>query len=243
MSPPPTTRRSPYQGLIHGADQLDELGYDLTQKIMDDLSQVPGLKIAPFTMEYDRDHVDPQAVGRDLNVRAILLGRIGKRDNTLIISTELIDTLDSRVVWAMSTATKYSDSLLVPDEIVAGISEKIGVKLGPDDKKKREAEMLYIKGRNSWNKRTADGINKALSNFNQTLKVYPNYPKAYAGLADCHSALATYGVNSPKEAFPKAHDEALRALDSDLDPSPTFQFRWKRLRPFPCACGKDLTIT
>jgi hypothetical protein len=44
---------------------------------------------------------------------------------------------------------------------------KIGPTLNADEKKKRDAQTLYIKGRNSWNKRTADGINDATRIFNE----------------------------------------------------------------------------
>jgi len=110
---------------------------------------------------------------------------------------------------------KFSDFTLVPDEIVAAVSDTVGIKLGTEDKKKRDAETLYIKGRNAWNKRTADSISEAMGNFNQALELYPNYALAYAGLADCYNMLATYGAKPPREAFPKAHDAAIKALAID----------------------------
>jgi len=74
---------------------------------------------------------------------------------------------------------------------------------------------LYVKGRNAWNKRTTDGINEAMRNFDQALELYPNYALAYAGLADCYNMLGTYGAKPPREAFPKAHDAAIKALAID----------------------------
>jgi len=143
------------------------------------------------------------------------VGRVSKRDNALTVSAELIDTRDKRQLWGMNRVVKFSDFLLVPNEIVAGVSNKIGPSMSAEGRKKRDAETLYIKGRNAWNKRTADGINEAMVNFNQALEIYPNYAQAYAGLADCYNMLATYGAKSPKEAFPKAHDAAIKALAID----------------------------
>jgi len=54
-----------------------------------------------------------------------------------------------------------------------------------------------------------------MGNFTQALEIYPNYALAYAGLADCHNMLGTYGAKPPKETFPKAHDAAIKALAID----------------------------
>jgi tetratricopeptide (TPR) repeat protein len=151
-------------------------------------------------------------VGRELDVRAILVGRVSKRDNNFTISAELIDTRDKRQIWGVQRPVRFSDFLLVSDEIVAAVSETIGLKLTGEEKKKRDAESLYVKGRNAWNKRTTDGINEALGNFNQALELYPNYAQAYAGRADCYNMLATYGAKPPKEAFPMARAAAYKAL-------------------------------
>jgi serine/threonine-protein kinase len=196
---------------------LEQLGDEMTERIINDFSQSTGLRVMSFSsvQPYKGRQIDPQAVGRELDVRAILVGRIFKRDNSIIISAELIDTRDKRQIWGMQRSVKFADLLLVPEEVVASVSDKMGLKLGAEEKKKKDAETLYVKGRNAWNKRTADGINEAIGNFNQALELYPNYAQAYAGLADCYNMLATYGAKSPKEAFPKAHDAAIKALAID----------------------------
>lgn len=196
---------------------MDQLGDDITEHIISNLAKLPGLRVMSFNavQQYKAQHVDPQALGRELNVRAILLGRVFKRDNSIIVSAELIDTRDRRQMWGVQRPVKFSDFSLVPDEFVAAVSDAVGIKLGTEEKKKRDAETLYIKGRNAWNKRTADSISEAMGNFNQALELYPNYALAYAGLADCYNMLATYGAKPPRDAFPKAHDAAIKALAID----------------------------
>lgn len=193
------------------------LADDIAQNIINELTELPGLRVMSFNsvQQYRGSQINPQSVGRDLDVRAVLLGRITKRDNSIMLNAELIDTRDRRQIWGIQRAVKFSDFLLVPDEIVAAVSDKIGLKLSAEEKKKKDAEMLYVKGRNAWNKRTTDGINEAMRNFDQALELYPNFALAYAGLADCHNMLGTYGAKPPKEAFPKAHDAAIKALAID----------------------------
>lgn len=193
------------------------LADDIAQHLINELTELPGLRVMSFNsvQQYKGSQINPQSVGRDLDVQAVLLGRITKRDNSIMLNAELIDTRDRRQIWGIQRAVKFSDFLLVPDEIVAAVSDKIGLKLSAEEKKKKDAEMLYVKGRNAWNKRTTDGINEAMRNFDQALELYPNYALAYAGLADCHNMLGTYGAKPPKEAFPKAHDAAIKALAID----------------------------
>ena len=199
------------------APGLDQLGDEMGERIIHNLSQVPGIRVVPFksTQQYKGQNVDPQAIGRDLDVRAILVGRIFQRDNSIILSAELIATRDKRQLWGLENPVKFSDLLLMPNEIVAGVSDAIGIQLNVEEEKKKGAETFYIKGRNSWNRRTTDGLNDAMANFNQALQLDPNYALAYGGLADCYNMLVSYGAKPPKEAFPKAHDAAIKALAID----------------------------
>jgi serine/threonine protein kinase/Tfp pilus assembly protein PilF len=203
--------------MVNSDPAMEQLSDDIAQRVINDLSQMSGLRIMPFNVvqQYKGKQVDPAAVGRELDVRAVLLGRIFKRDNSYVVSVELIDTRDRRQLWGVQRPVKLSDYTLVPEEIVTSISNAVGVKVSAEEKKKRDAEMLYVKGRSAWNKRTTDGINEAMRNFEQALELYPNYALAYAGLADCYNMLGTYGAKAPKEVFPKAHDAAIKSLAID----------------------------
>src|SRR6185503_9170386 len=86
-------------------------------------------------------------------------------------------------------------------------------KLSAEETKNRAAAAtLYLNGRNAWDRRTTDSFNEAIAQFEQALQLDPNYALAHVGLADCYNMLATYGGKPPKEAFPKARDEAIKAL-------------------------------
>ena len=203
--------------MVNSDPAMEQLSDDIAQHVINDLSQMSSLRIMSFNavQQYRGKQVDPQAVGRDLDVRAVLVGRIFKRDNSYIVSVELIDTRDRRQLWGVQRPVKLSDYTLVPEEIVTSVANTVGVKVSAEEKKKRDAESLYVKGRSAWNKRTTDGINEAIGNFEQALELYPNYALAYAGLADCYNMLGTYGAKAPQEAFPKAHDAAIKSLTID----------------------------
>jgi DNA-binding winged helix-turn-helix (wHTH) protein/tetratricopeptide (TPR) repeat protein len=78
-----------------------------------------------------------------------------------------------------------------------------------------EAEQFYLKGRFYWEKRTPDGLNKAVDYFTQAIVHDSNYAPAYVGLADCYNLLREYTVMPASEAYPRALAAAKRAVELD----------------------------
>lgn len=202
---------------IAGADPaVEQMGDKIAQRTINNLSRA-GLRVISFNavQHYKGKQVDPQAIGTELNVRAVLLGRIVKSGNSSVLSLELIDTRDRRLLLSMDQPVQSSDYMLVPDQILASVANTVGLKVSAEEKRKMDAESSYTKGRIAWNRRTPDSLNEALRHFEEALKINPQYAQAYSGLADCYNMLVTYGVRSPAEAFPKAHEAASKALELD----------------------------
>ena len=78
-----------------------------------------------------------------------------------------------------------------------------------------EAQDFYLKGRYEWNKRTPEGLNKAVDYFTQAIVRDPNYAQAYVGLADCYNLLREYSAMPPEEAYPRALAAARKAVELD----------------------------
>src|SRR6185436_56282 len=78
-----------------------------------------------------------------------------------------------------------------------------------------EAYTLYLKGRFHWNKRTGEGLKKAIDYLESAIAKDASYALAYAGLADCYNLLSLYSVMPPKKAMPKAKQAASKALQID----------------------------
>jgi TolB-like protein/Tfp pilus assembly protein PilF len=193
----------------------EHLGDEIAENIINSLSQLPNLKVASLhsVLQYRGQLVDLQAVAREQNVSAILVGQISRRGDGIVISAELINTRDKSHLWGMQRPAKFADLLLVPEEITNAISNTIGLKLSGEEKKRREAESLYAKGRYAQGRRTADDLKEAIRYFEEATQADSNYALAYAGQADCYNLLATYGALAPKDAFPKAQDAAEKALE------------------------------
>jgi serine/threonine-protein kinase len=193
------------------------LGDAITDSIINSLSQLPNLDVKPrvAVQRYKDREVDPREVASALDVHAVLTGRIIRRGDDLQVTIALVDAPDNRNLWGEQYNRKISDLLLIQQEIAGNVSDKLRLKLSGEEKRRLEAQQLYVKGRNAWSKRTADNIQEGAKFFEKAIEIDPNNAAAYAGLADCYSMLVNYSVLPGSEAFPKAKDAAEKALALD----------------------------
>jgi len=191
------------------------------------MATVPKLRVmAQSTVfRYKGGGIDPQAVGRELNVRAVLTGRIMQSGESLRIGAELVDVATGSQLWGAQYNRTPGDIFSIQDEISNEISEKLRLKLTRDEKKRlsrrptadAEAYRLYLKGRHHWDRWTEDGFYKAIEYFQLAVGKDPSYALAYCGVADSYVLLGWNSYLPPKQAFPKAKMAAMRALRLDPD--------------------------
>ena len=160
-------------------------------------------------------------MGRDLKVGAVLVGTLVQHGDSIHLQSELVNASDGSEIWGTEYDRKLSDTSTVQQEIVLDISEKLRLRLSPENRKKLtrqnteswEAYNLYLKGRFYWNKFTDDDMKKAVDYFQQAIDKDPTYPLAYAGLADAYHELAY--SNPPREMMPKSKAASTKALQLD----------------------------
>src|SRR5579862_1551971 len=191
------------------------------------LATVPKLRVmAQSTVfRYKGKGIDPQAIGRELNVRAVVAGKVMQSGGSLRIGAELVDVATGIQLWSAQYDRKPGDIFVVQDEISNQISDKLRLQITRADKKRLrkrhtendEAYRLYLKGRHYWNKWTEEGFYKAIEYFQQAVDTDPSYALAYAGLADSYVLLGWNSYLPPKEAFPKGKTAANMALQLDPD--------------------------
>ena len=193
------------------------LSDEVTESLINNLSQLPKLRVVPrsVVLSYKGRESDPRRIAHDLNVRAVLTGRVHRRGDMLSIQVDLIDVANVSQMWGQHYDRRVSDLLLVQEDISRDIFENLRLKLSVKEQKQLEAYSLYLKGRNYWNKRTEDGLLQGIEYFRKAIEADQSYAPAYAGLADCYNMLVVYGINQPSEAFPKAKEAATKALSID----------------------------
>src|SRR5262249_7087001 len=186
----------------------------ITESLINNLSQLPNLTVMSraSVFHYKGREVDPQIVGKDLKVQAVVTGRIVQRNDQVIISSELIDARTNRNLWGDQYDRKLSDVLAVQQDITSAISVRLRERLSGDTKKQLvakggttnpEAYQLYLKGRFYWEKRTQDSLEQSKAFFNQAIERDPNYALAYVGLADYYYVLSDYAPVSAAAQMPK----------------------------------------
>jgi serine/threonine protein kinase/tetratricopeptide (TPR) repeat protein len=206
-----------------GNPDTEYLTDGITETLINSLAQLPGLRVSARSLafRYKGHDADPLKAGHELNVRAVVTGKITTRGNVLIVQSDLVDVKTGAQLWGSQYNRPLADILAVQDEIASEIFEKLRIRLTGDDKKRAtkrytdnaEAYQLYLRGRYYWNQGTIAGFKKAIEYFQQATTKDPKYALAQAGLADSYLLLGAYWV----EAIPEAKVAALKALE--LDPT------------------------
>jgi TolB-like protein/Tfp pilus assembly protein PilF len=207
-----------------GADrEMEYLADGLTESIINNLSQLSELKVVPRSsvFRYKGKNVDPLTVARELNVPAVLTGRLEQRGDSLTISLELVDVRENRQLWGERFTRPISEILQVQIEISQKISEKLRLRLEGKEKERLarletdnpEAYQLYLRGRYHWDKWIPADVRKSILYFEKAINLDPGFALAYTGLADAYTALNGLGAAPSKEVMPKAKAAVERALD------------------------------
>jgi serine/threonine-protein kinase len=208
-----------------GDPEAEYLADGLTETLIEDLSKLPNLRIVPrgIAFRFKGKDVDPRTVAQELNVAAVVMGRVTQRGRDVTVQAELIDAATMSRLWG----ERYDQPMSSLVGLQAGMSQALARRIDPSlDRPEHtrigarqtansEAYQLYLKGRYHWNKRTEAGFRLGLENFRQAIDHDPTYAAAYAGLADCYSLLARYRFEPPAESFRLARAAARKALDLD----------------------------
>ncbi|HEY3204735.1 MAG TPA: protein kinase [Thermoanaerobaculia bacterium] len=196
----------------------------MTEALIADLAKIEALRVISRTsvMRYKGTRKPLPEIARELNVDAVVEGSVLRSGDRVRITAQLIDAPTDRHLWAESYERGMRDVLTLQSEIARAIAGEIRIKITPQERTRLagsrpldpEAHDLYLKGRYHWNKKTAEGFQKAREYFEGAIAKEPTYAAAYAGLADTYSGLGYY-VLAPREAMPKARAAALKALELD----------------------------
>jgi serine/threonine-protein kinase len=209
-----------------GADPGTEyLSDGIAESIINNLSQLPQLSVRSFSSvaHYKTKDVNPETVGRELKVRAVIIGRLVHRGDEVSIDAELIDVRDSRQIWGSQYNRKVADMLAIQEQISREISEKLSMRLSGEVEQRMSrrstensaAYQLYLQGRYYWNKRTLEGAQQSIDYFQQAIQKDARYALAHAGQADAYALLADLNVLPAREIMPKMEAAAAQALQLD----------------------------
>ena len=212
-----------------GNADVEYLSDGMTETLIASLSQLPNLsvKARSTVFYYKGKEISPKKIGTELNVQAVLLGRVAQRGDDIKLNLELVNTSTQDVIWSDQYNRKQSDLLTLQGEIARDVSSKLKTKLSGAEVAKLTktytanpaAYELYLKGKYHANRYTKEGLFQSIDCFNQAIAIDPNYSSAYSGLAYTYVLMDDWFM-SPNESAPKAREAARKALEineADVD--------------------------
>src|ERR1041385_8630214 len=210
---------------IGGGQELDYLSDGVTESIINNLTKIQGLRVAPRSsaFRFKGKDIDPQEAGSKLNVRAILTGKIVHRGAALDVQVDLIDIKNESQLWGNRYQSDVNGVLSLQDKITKEVSSMLGVGIPSETKEqltKRSTEnaqayQLYMQGRYYWNKRSAAALERAIDYFKQAIALDSTFALAYAGLADCYIVQSQYAGIPTRITLPLTQTMARHALAID----------------------------
>jgi serine/threonine protein kinase len=210
-----------------GNADLEYLSDGMTESLINSLSNLPKLSVKArnSVFRYKGTEIDEKKIGQDLNVQAVVLGRVTQRGDDLTLYLSLIDAGTGNSLWGEQYIRKLKDLAALQTEITRDVSQKLRTRLSSADEKlltknyteNAEAYQLYLKGRYFWNKRSGEDFQKSRDYFQRAIDLDPTYALAYSGLADFYGLSASQGQLPPNETWSKQEALVLKALE--LDPN------------------------
>lgn len=205
------------------------LGLGMTDALILRLAQLDEVSVLPTSsvFKYMDSEGDALAIGRELGVDAVLDGTVQRSGERVRVTAQLIRLRDGKTLWVGKFDEQVSDIFVVQDSVSQQLAHALTLKVANYDKqllKKRftenaEAYELYTMGLYFWNKRTAEGLTKAIEYFKQATRKDPNYALAYASLADSYMLMGHYGFGNMTKAEVLANVKAAAVKAIELDPT------------------------
>jgi TolB-like protein/DNA-binding winged helix-turn-helix (wHTH) protein/Flp pilus assembly protein TadD len=216
----------PFDNLSHDPDQ-EFFSDGLTEEMIAQLGKLNPKRLNVIARgsvaRYKSSSLAADQIGRELGADYLLEGSVRRDSGRVRITVQLIEARDQTDLWTESYDRELKDILALQDSVARTIASQIRITLTAEQQTRfanarsvdPEAYEAYLKGRYYWNKRTADGMQKASTYFQQAIDRDPTYGAAYSGLADCNSGLAWHGFTSPAQALPQAEAAARKAIEID----------------------------
>jgi len=198
----------------------------LSEELLNDLAKIPGLRVAARTssFQFKGKTEDLRTVGEKLNVATILEGSVRKEGQRVRITAQLIKVADGFHLWSETYDRQLNDIFAVQDEIARSVAGSLKVTLlggktaTPSTQgANAEAYNAYLQGEYFSKRGSKENLEKAVSYYEQAIKLDPGYALAWVGLGVARSSQADRGYLPTEEGYRKAREAAERALA--LDPN------------------------
>jgi TolB-like protein/DNA-binding winged helix-turn-helix (wHTH) protein/Flp pilus assembly protein TadD len=206
-----------------GQDMNDELlGLGMADAVIGRLSNLKQLVVLPTSAvsKYKGSQKDPLAAGRTLGVDAILSGTIQRSGDQIRTTVQLVYVASGRTLWSEKFDQTFADIFDIQDSISDSVVRSLALNLTTDEQKQLRKHYTtnaaaydsYLMGLYFWNKRSKDGLEKAIGYFGRAVEQEPNFALAYALMSDCYYLQFYYNYDRRPDRIGNAKAAAERAL-------------------------------
>ena len=135
-----------------GNGDVEYLSDGMTETLIKSLSNLPNLSVKPRStvFRYKGKDTDSQTIAKELNVQAILNGRVSQRGDQMTLSLELVDAQKDSVIWSEQYNRKQSDLVSLQSEVARDVSSKLKSKLSGAEVAKSQRPTRQIPRRISF---------------------------------------------------------------------------------------------
>lgn len=216
----------PFGADVRADADLEYLADGLTESVIQSLSAVPKLRILARStvFRFKGTGLDPQAIGRELRVDAVVSGFVRRLQERIALSVELAATDDGTHLWGARYQKAPADIFSLQNELAQEIVMGLRLQLSGDERKRlarrptvdAEAYQSYLRGRFHLNKRTQEGVEAAVRFFDEAIARDGGYALAHAGRAEAYTILGTAGYATKlSDVTRRARASAERAVEID----------------------------
>ena len=208
--------------LNESGDPKDEYFSDgLSEELIAALAQIRELKVIGRSSSFrfkDRKE-ESKIIGEKLGVSTLLEGTVRKQGERVRIVAELINAADGIELWTRTFDRELKDIFAVQQEIAAAVAASLKMTLlGANQRPSTdsatqniEAHNAYLLGHYHFQRRNIEDYRKAVSHFDEAIRLDPQYALAYAERSEAWTLIGDLSGES-KTAWPRAQSDAEHAV-------------------------------
>ncbi len=213
----------PFKPLTQGtSDEALEMG--MTDALITKLSRAEKLMVRPTgaVRKFAASDIDPLAAGRELQVEAVLEGKLQRSENKIRVTVQLLRVSDGATLWSGSFDDFFTNIFAVQDSISERMAQSLALKLSRKEQEslaKRytentEAYQLFLQAQFHHLQISEAGSRNALKYYEAAVAKDPDYALAWASMVGAYAHLEN--LNDDRVASrERAKNAAFRALAID----------------------------
>ena len=247
----------PFEVLGTG-DEAAFLASGIQNDLLTELSKVPDLTVISRTsvMGYRGTEKPIPWIARELNVGTVIEGTVQSAGNRVRLTVQLIDGKTDIHRWAdyfdreLTTESLFEIQTELTERIVESLHAELVTRDSQPDSRpatgSMEAYRLVVEGRMQFDRKTEEGLGRAIELFQRSVETDPGYGLAWVGLADSLAMMADYGYGDRDaliEEATAAADRALQLLPDSAAPHTSLGLIAEAVQDAPTALREyELTI-